>query len=258
MPSTEIEPLFEQALLGNYDDEAAWDAVHELRALGTREVFDRAKVLCSSQRSLFRARGADILAQLGVTMETHANAFPEESFSIITTMLNEETDPVVLNAAIVALGHLHNDTAIPAILHFVGHRDSGVRFATAFALGSVFEHPASLDGLIPLSRDSDADVRNWATFGIARSEHDSPEVRVALAQRLDDPCEEARMESLIGLGKRKDPTIAAYLLPLLERREVAEGYIEAANLLLSIDEADNDQWKLPEFTQKLREIALSS
>jgi HEAT repeat protein len=144
MPSRDIEPLFEQALLGDYDDEAAWDAVHELRALGTREVFDRAKALCSSQSSISRARGADILAQIGVTMGTHANAFPEESFSTITTMLNEETDPVVLNSAIVALGHLNNDAAIPAILGFLGHCDSGVRFATAFALGSLFEHPASL------------------------------------------------------------------------------------------------------------------
>ena len=52
-----IEQLFSITLEGDYDDEAAWLAIHELRKLGTREVFDIAAAWCKSDDPLRRARG---------------------------------------------------------------------------------------------------------------------------------------------------------------------------------------------------------
>ena len=42
MPPADIDELFAQTLRGAYDDEAPWEAVHSLRRIGTRQVFETA------------------------------------------------------------------------------------------------------------------------------------------------------------------------------------------------------------------------
>src|SRR5258708_940276 len=143
MDASETEALFAQTLLGDYDDEAPWTAVSALRRDGSREIFERAAAWCSSDDALKRARGADVLCQL---QRAHAkNAPPEEynpdwmfrdeSYSLVTSMLEEGQDPLVLISTIHALGHLHNDGAVPLILRYQEHPAEDVRFAVAFALG---------------------------------------------------------------------------------------------------------------------------
>jgi trehalose-6-phosphatase len=80
MPTPDIDELFARTLSDDYEDEAAWEAVHTLRRIGTRKVFEKAAEWCESNNPLSRARGAAVLAQLGRTMEHSENSFPEEAY----------------------------------------------------------------------------------------------------------------------------------------------------------------------------------
>jgi hypothetical protein len=62
--SPQIQALFAQALLGDYEGEEAWAAVFALRQDGSREIFERAAEWCHSDHPLKRARAAAILCQL--------------------------------------------------------------------------------------------------------------------------------------------------------------------------------------------------
>jgi hypothetical protein len=69
--------------MGDYEDETPWQAVRELRRIATREVFDKAAVWCRSGEPLARARGLDVLAQIGKTVDYPNNSFLDESFSVV-------------------------------------------------------------------------------------------------------------------------------------------------------------------------------
>jgi hypothetical protein len=93
MTAREIDELFAQALSGDYEDDAPWEAVRALRSIGIRQIFERATDLCKSTDPLSRARGADVLGQLGKTADHSSNTFPEESYSLITELVQRETEP---------------------------------------------------------------------------------------------------------------------------------------------------------------------
>src|SRR6266581_2731918 len=64
MNTSEVEALFAQTLLGDYEGEDGWMAVSVLRLDGSREVFEHAAAWCLSDDPLKRARAAAILCQL--------------------------------------------------------------------------------------------------------------------------------------------------------------------------------------------------
>ena len=64
MAFAQLDDIFARSLLGDYDDDAPWEAVWALHRVGSREVLTYAAEWCSSQNRLKRARGADVLAQL--------------------------------------------------------------------------------------------------------------------------------------------------------------------------------------------------
>jgi len=66
-----------------------------------------------------RARGIDVLAQFGKTVEHPTNSFPDESYSVVTNLLMGERDVRPLNSAIAALGHLDDPRAVPLIAQFL-------------------------------------------------------------------------------------------------------------------------------------------
>lgn len=246
-----IDELFEQTLAGSYDDESSWSAVHQLRQIGTREVFDKAAGWCKSLIPLHRARGAAILAQIGCTMETHQNAFQEQSYAIIIDMLCHEAEPQPLASAIFALGDIYNPEAAPHIVRFTAHQDCEVRFAVACALGHFPNEPLSVQHLLVLTQDSDHDVRDWAIFGLGdQGDADTPEIREAFIQRISDPFEPARMEAIIALSKRQDTHVIPSLLAILERQAVARGYIEAACYLLQI-EYEPEGWSTSDYVKNI-------
>ncbi|QAT87989.1 hypothetical protein EJ065_6460 [Corallococcus coralloides] len=87
--------------------------------------------------------------------------------------------------------------------------------------------------MIALSRDSDEDVRNRATFslGSQAEEVDTPELRDALFDRLTESDMELRGEALVGLALRKDPRVLEPLRRELESSEVVVLAVEAAEKL---------------------------
>ncbi|HEX9120636.1 MAG TPA: HEAT repeat domain-containing protein [Terriglobales bacterium] len=212
MAATEIDEIFARTLKGEYNDDEPWEAVRRLREQGTREVFDVAAKWCDSDDPLVRARGMDVLAQLGKTAEQRTNSFPEESYSVVTRTLQHEQHPLALTSAISALGHLDDARAVPLVARYRSHPSDEVRFSVACALGSFPNDALSVETLLALMQDSDEDVRDWATFGLGvLGDIDSAEIRDALAQRLGDSNEDVREEAMVGLSKRRDRRVLALL-----------------------------------------------
>jgi HEAT repeat protein len=249
MNTSEVERLFARTLLGGYEGDDAWEAISTLRMDGSREIFEHAAAWCLSDDPLKRARGAAILCQLrrapvipGEKPSEGGRMFRDESYALITKMLESEQDPMVLDSAISALGHLDNAGAIPMILRYQDHPDKGVRFAVTCSLGSFPNDPLSVETLLRLTSDADENVRDWAVFGLGvQGDADSPEIREALLRCLDDVNEEVREEAAIGLGKRQDQRLIPKLRKMLDEPGLKVRVAEAAAALLGLD-TDPPEW----------------
>jgi HEAT repeat protein len=240
MDSEKIQILFAQSLLGDYESDDAWTAVSALRMDGNREIFESAAAWCCSDDSLKRARAPDILCQLREAQVPDIQNSPEwmfadESYELITNMLENEQNPLVLHSAITALGHLRNPKAVPIILRYQDHPDDDIRFAVSFALGCVPNNPHSIVGLTKLTMDSCSDVRDWAVFGLGvQGDSDSPEIREALCRCLNDTDEDVREEAAVGLGKRHDQRLLPRLKAMLDSPEIPTRVAEAATEMLEL------------------------
>jgi HEAT repeat protein len=255
MTTSEVQALFEQTLTGGYDDEAPLAAVSALRRDGSRDIFDHAAAWCLSDHPLKRARAADILCQLRRASGAAAEPlwmFRDESYSLITKMLETERDAAVIDSAIHALGHLHNAEAIPRIPRYRDHAHEDVRFAVACALGSFPNDPDSVSGLLKLTSDADREVRDWAVFGLGvLGDTDSPEVREALLRCLDDPDVDVREEPAVGLGRRRDPRLLPKLMAMLDDGALKVRVAEGASALLGF-EKDPPEWVAEDYKSALR------
>src|SRR5258708_4265784 len=127
----QIDELFAETLKGEYDDEAPWQAVHALQDIGSREVFNIASDWCRSDAPLKRARGADVLAQLGKTADHPENNFPEESFTVVAASAENEEHIQPLFSAIHAFGPPGDPRAIPLLVRYSTHSEAEIRFAVA-------------------------------------------------------------------------------------------------------------------------------
>ena len=252
METDNIDELFSRAVSGEYEDDAAWEAISALRRIGSREVYDKAVALCNSSEALGRARGAAVLGQLGRTFEHPRNNFPYESYEVITSLVLREKDPCPLAAAIAALGHLGNPLAIPLIASFSSNPSSEVRFDVAVALGCFPNEDLSLHTLVQLTEDQDDDVRDWATFGVGvLGDTDSDLVRDTLVRCLSDPNEDVRDEAMVGLGKRKDLRVLSSVISALEGAEIPVRAIEAAYEMLGMDN-EREGWDGSDYAEALR------
>lgn len=223
---TEIDTLFEATLLE--DEDRRWQAVVALQRLGSEEVLQRALASTRSLSAKEREGAADVLGQLGTPRPTEelklrcANALLE--------MIETETQPEVLHALGVALGHLGDSRAVLAMAPFATHASEDVRLGVVLALSV---HEAGVDTLIQLSADPDQDVRNWATFALGSQleQVDTPALRDALVARLTEADLEVRGEALLGLALRRDPRVIEPLRRELESGELTVLAIEAAQRL---------------------------
>ncbi len=220
------------------DKDKSWDAMITLHYRGNHEVFEAAKRLCKSSNSNERCLGADILGQLGIP----DRVFPTESVDFLLPILETEKDSDVLNSIAVALGHIHDPRAIEPLSKLKDHTHENVRYGVVFGL-LYYEDDLAIKTLIELSADVDEDVRDWATFGLGglwedtdENENitymDTLEIREALAARLTDDFEEARLEGIFGLALRKDKRALEPLKELIEDSDrVSYAYLEAATAL---------------------------
>jgi HEAT repeat protein len=216
-------------------------------------VFDISATWSKSADPLKRARGVDVLAQLGKIPPNAVNSFPDESYAIVSELVQHEKDIVPLNSAIAALGHLDNDAAVPLIAQFHDHQNANIRFSVACSLGSFPNSDLSVSTLLILMEDSDSEIRDWATFGLGvLGVQDSPEIRDALFRRLTDEDENVREEAMVGLGKRKDRRVLPILTAAVQEPEIDIRVAEAASLLLGM-ESDPEDWGAEEYRTALKE-----
>jgi len=248
----QFDGIFAQTLVGDYDDDLPWEAVQALRKIGSRAVFERAAEWCGSEDPLKRARGADVLAQIGRTGEHPTNNFPDESYLILSALAERERDPLPLLSAIHALGHVGNPLAVPLVIANCEHENPDVRFAVACALGNFADDPRAAPVLMTLMHDVDDDVRDWATFGLGvLGDKDSPEIREVLLERMSDPNCDVREEALVALANRKESRAVPALIAELNQREISDRLREAAETFLG----ENEQrlgWGPNDFAGALR------
>lgn len=198
------EDLFHAGLQGDYEDEAAWDAVAALRLRGTEEVFQLAVQYCRSAVPLERARGLNVLAQLGASRPDSERPHTAERVAIAIEHLRDQ-DELVVCAASWALAHIGGEASISALTPMRTHANPDVRLAVANGL-SGSERPDAIATLMELMDDNNDNVRDWATFGLGtQCDVDTPEIRVALRKRLGDSYDMARNEAAWGLAQRADP-----------------------------------------------------
>lgn len=253
MSPEDIDDLFARTLRGDYGDDAPWEAVQSLRRIGTREVFDRAANWVESADLLKRARGLDVLAQLGKTAEHRANNFPQECYELVSRTLKQEQEFLPLQSAIYALGHLDDPRAVPLLAQFHTHQRPEVRFAVACALGSFPNDAVSVKTLLELMEDVDSDVRDWATFGVGvQGDQDSVEIRESLCCRLNDSDVDASEEAVVGLAKRRDLRVFPKLFDLLNQESISSRAVEAACLLLGLND-EPEGWSGQEYVNALRQ-----
>jgi len=152
-----------------------------------------------------RLVAVEVLGQLGYAS---GRPYREETLPILLDELDQAEDPRLLQAAVTALAHLGDGRALTPVLRHAAHRDDGVRRAVAFTLPSIIEQrapaPEAVEALIELSRDAEAQVRDWATFGLGEFlDADTPEIRAALTARLDDVAAIAD-QARAGLARRME------------------------------------------------------
>lgn len=207
------------------DEDARWHCVVALQAGGSETAFRQAAAWSTSPLPLERALGADVLGQIGGSGES--SPFRDRALPLVVPLLRD-TNAVVLRAATVALGHLGLSDPLESLVALATHSDAGVRHGVVLAL-SGNDAPLAIATLIQLSTDEDEHVRDWATFGLgSQTDVDIPELRAALAARLDDPNDDARAEAFMGLARVRDPRAHAPILRELRSERVGKLAVEAA------------------------------
>lgn len=205
------------AVVVREQDDVRWAAIQELRALGTRDVFERAASLCRAEDATSRLAGADILGQL--------NTDRSEAAATLAQMM-DDPDPAVVEAAVHALAQQQDAAALDALARAAAHEAANVRWAVATAMEDLIADERAEKILLTLMRDADTSVRDRATFAVGSlSDHDSPRIRAALAERLRDEDVAVANEAALGLARRHDARAIPYIASVIES---ADGEIEEA------------------------------
>jgi HEAT repeat protein len=172
-----------------------------------------------------RGVGCDLL---GSVAQIHQE-LREPIATALLALAESETDGDVLWSVAGALGDTLDQRAVPVLVALADHEDSDVRYKVACSLPSVYTgRPEGLEvhTLIQLTRDSDPQVRNWATFGLGSQLNvDTPEVRQALWERAGDDFTDARAEGVAGLAKRRDLRALPLVIDLLQSQDGFFAYI---------------------------------
>lgn len=218
-----FELLAEILEVEGFDDSTSyWTCVYDLQNRPETETFEACLTWTTSQRSKLRRVACGILGELG----TQENLPFKASSELLLEKLLADANIQVIAAALFAMGKLHVGN-LELIFPLAKHPEPEVRHAVAYALLSRYE-PMANRMLIELSTDLETKVRDWATFGLGyESRDDLPEIREALAARLDDKDFETRDEAVLGLAQRKDPRVIATIQKELESDSIGTLILQA-------------------------------
>jgi HEAT repeat protein len=235
--------------VGNQESNEAWEAIATLHKRADTETLEAGRHLLRSDDAWHRARGADILGQLGWSA---AKSFSDERFDALVTALLAETDARALPPLIHAISHLHEPKSLPYLLPFIKNDSAAVRQAVAMALHASWGQPA-ISALIDLMSDQSNLVRDWATFAFRTSKVDSPQIRTALVQRLSDDDLTTRAEAICALAQCGDLRCVEQLRRDLGQDQTWDDcHIEAARVLLA--RPDEDESSAQELLDGLNSI----
>ncbi|HEX8254236.1 MAG TPA: HEAT repeat domain-containing protein [Thermoanaerobaculia bacterium] len=205
-----VDELF-ALVVREQDDDARWTAIQELHALNTREVFERAMQLCRSTDAAERISGADVIGQL--------ESFSEDGIRTLVEMV-DDPDAKVVESVIHALGQQRHPRAVDALVRAAQHESANVRWAAANALEDHIADERAERVLLALMRDGDNTVRDRATFAVGSlSDRDTPRIRAALAERLQDGDAAVANEAALGLARRRDARAIPYIAVAIESPE---------------------------------------
>ncbi|MFE2845704.1 HEAT repeat domain-containing protein [Streptomyces scopuliridis] len=199
------------------------ESVSALWRRGDEETFQAAAAWCASDEPLRRAFAADVLARLGAA--DGESPFAARAVPLLCELSRRAVEPELVRAVVVALGQYGGPDALPEILRHTGHPDSGVRRRAALALTGLVpgDDRDAVGALTLLSGDADASVRDRAVVALASLDADTPELREALAARLNDPDARTAAEAAKGLAARRDPRAVDALARILGDED-PEGY----------------------------------
>ena len=206
------------------DDETINDLYTILQARRDPDLIHKAIEMCKSNDSIERKIGVGILAQKGAGRQ---KILKEECVEALLDRVIYDEDSDVLAYASYALDDYNDPRISPSLARLKDHPDAEVRYAVVDGL-LAREDKVAIETLIELSADQDTDVRNWATFGLAQQiDVDTPEIREALFQRIDDEDNSVRAEALLGLALRDDMRVVEPLIRELKNTlEADDDYCE--------------------------------
>jgi HEAT repeat protein len=127
---------------------------------------------------------------LGVRLIRELKHYSQDATAEIGRMLTAEPDPEVMYWVVGAFGFLKSDSVADRLRGLASHPSPGVRYnvATALANCASAEMPSdSVDTLLDLARDRNAEVRFSATFELGTwwpVSHD-PRIESALRRAID-------------------------------------------------------------------------
>jgi HEAT repeat protein len=199
----------------------------------SREVFEAVKDLCQSADAWCRASGIEIM------MRMPGKSFLLEAQELIVRIAETEAEVRVIEALAYALVHLEVPERWKFLVGWTHNSSAAARFAIAYSLGGCSDNLDVVNSLISLSRDVDEDVRDWATFGLGDlSDLDTPAIRDALVDRLQDDFIDARCEAIYGLAKRHDARVINALNSELQKDAVGSLVLDAVHELEGTPLAD--------------------
>ncbi|MEU0516568.1 ankyrin repeat domain-containing protein [Streptosporangium sp. NPDC006007] len=223
-----FDELVERALpYRDVDEEAEtwWTVAGSLSRRGDEETFEAAARLCAAEDPRKREFAVDVLAQFGFTED--GKPFLERTLPILRRMAATEGDERVLRSVLGALGHHADPRALPEVLEIITAGGWTRTQADPAALAAVLP-PGHADGLallVSMSEDSDEEVRDWATMGLACLTEDTEQIRDALAARLDDEDLTTVAEATRGLAVRSDPRARRGVSRVLAESDEDDDYI---------------------------------
>ncbi|WP_371784451.1 ankyrin repeat domain-containing protein [Streptosporangium subroseum] len=202
-----FDDLVERALpYRDVDEEAEtwWTVASSLSRRGDQETFDALARLSVSEDPRKREFAVDVLAEFGFA--EGEKPYLEETLPILRRMAATEGDERVLRSVLGALGHHADPRSLPEVLEIISAEGWVRTQADPAALAAVLPqgHAEGLALLISMTEDSDEEVRDWATMGLAGLQEDTEQIRDALAARLDDEDLNTVAEATRGLAVRGD------------------------------------------------------
>jgi HEAT repeat protein len=142
---------------------------------------------------------------------------PKAAFEVGARLApGQDPDLAAVSVMLVGLAaeadRAHGPGALTILRDALASPDVGPRLAAVKAIPAVDATDSWVTEYIDLSRDTNDEIRDWATFALAsRTDADDEAISEALLARTEDPCYEARIGAIVGLVKRGDPRVRQYL-----------------------------------------------